>query len=63
MQLESVRRAKCIADVFATSCVRPVACIRQARGSCGKGGHDYFVDNVKELLDVPTGAHEFYEEE
>eukprot|EP00729_Bicosta_minor_P006678 gene6678-34474_t len=27
---------------------------QEARGSCGKGGHDYFVDNVKELLDVPT---------
>ena len=27
---------------------------QEARGSCGRGGHDYFVDNVKELLDVPT---------
>ena len=27
---------------------------QEARGSCGRGGHDWYVDNVKELLDVPT---------
>jgi hypothetical protein len=27
---------------------------QEARGSCGRGGHDWMVENVKELLDVPT---------
>jgi hypothetical protein len=27
---------------------------QEARGSCGKGGHDYYIDNVMELLDMPT---------
>ena len=26
---------------------------QEARGSCGKGGHDWMIENVKELLDRP----------
>jgi hypothetical protein len=37
-----------------TRVFRVVRLTLQARGSCGRGGHDYFVENVRELLDVPT---------